>query len=62
MELGQKIGWAIVMLVPSLVGGILSHDYLGGWIATIIWVALMPFLYRGIISGKIADGWREFFA
>ena len=53
MQLGQKIGAAILMLIPSLLGGAGAYDYLHSWIAVIIWLALMPVLYWAIITGRI---------
>ena len=53
MELGQKIGAAILMLIPTLVGGGLLYSWFGhSWAIVVIWIILMPVLYWAIITGK----------
>ncbi|MBU2551806.1 MAG: hypothetical protein KKB20_25570 [Proteobacteria bacterium] len=52
MEFGQKVGALILMAIPSTVGSIYFYDLLHSWLVVIVWLALMPFLYWAIITGK----------
>jgi hypothetical protein len=59
MEFGQKVGWNILLLIPSLIGGLGAYEYLGGWIATIVWVALMAGLSIAINTDKLCCKAKE---
>ncbi|MFH1139396.1 MAG: hypothetical protein V1816_25210 [Pseudomonadota bacterium] len=54
MEFGQKLGTAILMIIPSLIGSVFLVDVLHSWLLGLIWLALMPVLYWAIITGKIS--------
>jgi len=53
MEIGQKIGVAILMFIPATLGGVYLFDILHSWLAVLVWLALMPVLYWAIINGKL---------
>lgn len=59
MELGQKVGTAIVMIIPTVVGAIYLGDELDSWTLVIIWIAIMPILYWAIITGKLSRSNQE---
>ena len=61
LELGQKIGIAILMVIPAILGSVWLGD-VGHWILSIIWLILMPFLYKAIITGKIHAQYRKLFS
>ncbi|MDY6853029.1 MAG: hypothetical protein SV487_13265 [Thermodesulfobacteriota bacterium] len=54
MELGQKVGTAIVMLIPTVVGAIYCGEALDNWTLVVIWIAIMPIIYWAIITGKLS--------
>ena len=53
MELSRKIGIGIVMMIPTFVFSGLLWDLSHSWIAVIILIAAMIYLYKEIITGKI---------
>ena len=59
MELGQKVGTAIVMIVPTVVGAIYFGEALESWTLVVIWIAIMPILYWAIITGKLSRSKQE---
>ena len=54
MEFGQKIGAAIVMGIPTIVGGGILMDIFHSWAVVVLWIALMPVVYWAIITGKFS--------
>jgi thiosulfate reductase cytochrome b subunit len=59
MDLPRKIGIGIVMIVPTFVGsGALWHIF-HSFIPVIIWVILMGFVTKGIVTGKIASRFQS---
>ncbi len=53
MELSRKIGIGIVMMIPTFVISGLFWDLCHSWIAVLLVIAGMIFLYGKIITGKI---------
>jgi len=53
MDLPRKIGIGIVMLVPAFVGSGALYAIFHSLIPAIIWVGVMGFAYKAIISGKL---------
>ena len=53
MELSRKIGIGIVMMIPTFVFSGLVWDLSHSWIAVLILIAAMIYLYKEIITGKI---------
>lgn len=54
MDISRKIGAGIVMIVPSFVGGGVLWELFHSWIAIIIWIAIMAFVYGKIFYGKFS--------
>ncbi|MEW5722383.1 MAG: hypothetical protein AB1896_04720 [Thermodesulfobacteriota bacterium] len=54
MQTGQKIGWTILMLIPGLIGALGAFEYLGGWVAAIIWIILMFGLCGALWTDKLS--------
>ena len=54
MDIGQKLGAAILMMIPTFVGGVLVFEYVHSWLAVIVWLALMPVVYWAIVTGRFS--------
>ena len=58
MELARKFGIGIVMIIPAFVGsGALWHIF-HSFIPIIIWVVIMAFVARGILTSKLSGMFR----
>lgn len=52
MDLPRKIGTAIVMIVPTFVGGGALYAIFHSLIPAAVWIVLMALVYGAIVSGK----------
>ena len=55
MDLSRKIGIGIVMIIPTFVGAGAVWGVFGSWIGVIIWIILMGYTYKRILSGMLAN-------
>ena len=53
MDIPRKIGIGVVMIVPTFVIAGALWDIFANYIPIGVWVIVMAFLYRQIITGKI---------
>ena len=55
MNVGQKFGATLLMIIPAFVGaGFMYHIFHGNWIPIVIWVLLMAGVLGAIVTGKFA--------
>jgi len=53
MDIPRKIGIGVVMIVPTFVIAGALWDIINNYIPIGIWVIIMAFLYRQVITGKL---------
>ncbi|MBN2124400.1 MAG: hypothetical protein JW821_08930 [Deltaproteobacteria bacterium] len=54
MDIPRKIGTAIVMIVPSFVGGGALWALFHCWAVVVIWILIMMGLTGSIVTGKLS--------
>ncbi len=59
MDLFRRIGIAIVMIVPTFVGGGALWNMFHSWLAVGVWILIMAVVTAGIISGKYLPTWES---
>ena len=52
MDISRKIGIGIIMIIPTFVGSGAVWGIFHSYIACAIWIVIMAFGYRNIISTK----------
>lgn len=59
MDLFRKIGIGIVMIVPTFVFGGLIFHLLHSWLAVLVWMIIMVFASRAIMTGKLTSTFQR---
>lgn len=53
MDIPRKIGIGILMIVPTFVISGALWDIMNSYIPIAIWVVIMAFIYRQVITGRL---------